>query len=222
MRVGLALPVALILGLAGCGGGAENGSKPEPLRGADSVDAHFGGVEQKGSALGSPNAPYTLVEFADLQCPFCARFHRSVVPELVERFVRPGRLRIELRPVAFLGADSSPAAAAAVAAGQQDRMWEFADLFYRNQGAENSGYVTPEFLGQLAQSIPGLDFEVFQAASGTEELVTELKRNASAAHTARISGTPGFRLGRTGRTLAPFEPQTLEREPFLDRLERAL
>src|SRR6185503_13711757 len=106
----------------------------------------------------------------DLQCPFSARFHRDVLPAVIERFVRTGLVRVELRPIAFLGPDSASAAAATVAAGLQDHMWQFADLAYRHQGAENSGYVTPTFLGGLARATPGLDRERFRRASGSRKL----------------------------------------------------
>jgi protein-disulfide isomerase len=99
-----------------------------------------------GISLGSPDAPATLIEFADLQCPFCAASARDELPPVVERYVRAGRLRLELHVLAFLGEDSVPGAAMAAAAAHQDRLWSFTDAFYRSQGPENSGYVTDDFL----------------------------------------------------------------------------
>jgi protein-disulfide isomerase len=178
-------------------------------------------VPQNGAVLGDPDAPFTLVEFADLQCPYCARFDRLVLPAVIERFVRPGRLRLELRPVAFLGPGSSFGAAATVAAAPQDRMWQFADLFYRNQGPENSGYVTPQFLSRIADAA-GLDFDRWQGESNSPRLVATLRANARAARTARVSGTPNFRLGRTGGVLTPFAQGPGAAEDFVPRLERSL
>jgi Thioredoxin len=217
-----AVAVAL-LALAGCGGddGGPARTPEKPLRGEASLNERFGGIPQHGNALGEPDAAFTLVEFADLQCPFCAEFERHVLPAVIERFVRPGRLRIELRPVAFLGADSGPGAAATVAAGFQNRMWQFADLFYRNQGRENSGYVTPAFLGRIAEA-SGLDFERWRSESRSRRLVAILERNARGARTARLVGTPGFHLGRTGGVLGLFARRTLPRRVFVRRLERAL
>jgi hypothetical protein len=210
------------LALASCG---EDEKDAEPaateLRGAASLAERFGGVPQDQATLGDPGAPFTLVEFADLQCPYCARFDREVLPAVVERFVRPGMLKIELRPVAFLGPDSTTGAAATVAAGFQDRMWQFADLFYRNQGAENSGYATPEFLGRIAKAA-GLDFERWQGESNSKRLVAILERNARAAHTARVTGTPNFRLGRTGEVLTPFAHGQGAADDFVVRLRREL
>ena len=217
-----ALVLALVFVAAGCGGGDSDEESASQLKGTAGVVERYDGIEQNGGALGSPDAPWTLVEFVDLQCPFCAAFDRDVLPALIDEFVRTGKLRMELRPVSFLGPDSSTGASAAAAAGQQDRMWQFADLFYRNQGPENSGYATPEFIGGIAESIPGLDFEKFQAASGTPELVAELERHARAAKTAGITGTPNFRFGRTGEALTPFQPHGLKREQFLAALRRRI
>ena len=213
--------VAAFLALAACGDGESKKPAGEALRGEGSLQERFDGVPQDGAVLGDPDAPFTLVEFADLQCPFCARFDRDVLPEVIDRFVRPGRLRIELRPVSFLGPDSSTGAAATVAAGFQDRMWQFADLFYRNQGAENSGYATPEFLGRVAKAA-GLDFDRWQRESESDRLVAILERNARAAQTARITGTPNFRLGRTGGVLAPFAHGPGAPEDFVPSLRREL
>ena len=204
--------LVLALVVAGCGGGDHDGTA-EPDR--------FKGIPQDGSYLGQADAPYTLVEFADLQCPFCARFDRDVLPVVVERFVRSGELRIELRPVAFLGPDSTTGAAATVAAGEQDRMWQFADLWYRNQGRENSGYATPEFLTMIARGA-SLDLERWQRQSNTPELIAVLERNARAARTAGISATPQFRFGPTGGTLTPFAGRSTGRAEFVRELEREL
>ena len=219
-----AVLVLMLIAAGGCGGDDDDGRAPDKeaaLRGVETLDDRFGGIPQDGAFLGRPDAPYTLVEFADLQCPFCARFDRDVLTAVIDRFVRPGRLRIELRPVAFLGPDSSTGAAAPVAAGEQDRMWQFADLWYRNQGPENSGYATPEFLSNIARAA-SLDLDRWQRQSNSRALVAILERNARAAQTARISGTPGFRLGRTGGPLVPFADRGTGRAAFLSALKAQL
>ena len=103
---------------------------------------------------GDPKAPVVLTEFADLQCPFCRDYALNVLPQIIERYVRTGRLRLELRLRAFLGADSDVAGRAAQAAATRDRMWNFVDLFYRNQGTENTGYVTDAEPGPEVASVP--------------------------------------------------------------------
>jgi protein-disulfide isomerase len=192
------------------------------VRDATSLSQRFGAIPQRGAVLGWPRAPYTLVEFADLQCPYCARFDRDVLPAVIARFVRPGRLRLELRPIAVIGPASGPAAGAVLAAGLQDRMWQFADLFYRNQGPENSGYVTPTFIARIAAAVPGLDGARLRADLASNPVSATLTDNEHAARTALVVGTPGFRLGRTGGVLAPFNGLALQRRDFVRRLAAAI
>jgi protein-disulfide isomerase len=78
------------------------------VAGAAESRALFAGVPQQGIALGRPNAAVTLVEFADLQCPFCAEWSRNALPELVRDYVRPGRVRIVFRGLAFNGIRGTP------------------------------------------------------------------------------------------------------------------
>jgi protein-disulfide isomerase len=200
--------VAVALISAGCGGGGR----------MQRAEREFAGIPQHGAALGSPAAAYTMVEFVDLQCPYCARFDRDVLPAVIQRFVGPGRLRLELKPIPAIGPESAPAGAATIAAGMQDRMWQFADLFYRNQGPENSGYVTQAFVARVAGAVPGLDASRLSRELASGPVRAILTENAREAQTARITGTPGFRLGRTGGVLAPFEGRGLARSDFLRRL----
>jgi protein-disulfide isomerase len=182
----------------------------------------LGGIPQRGDALGSPRAPYTLFEFADLQCPFCSRFDRDVLPAVIRDFVRPGRLRLELHPVVLIGPDSAPAAAAAIAAGGQNRMWDFADLFYRNQRPENSGYVTRQFIDWIGAAVPGLDVARLERARHLRTVISTVARNIGLAHAADLSGTPDFRLGATGGILLPFVTGIVPRAEFVSRLAAAI
>ena len=102
----------------------------------------------------------TLVEFADLQCPFCKEFADNVTPRLIQDYVRTKKLRIQFQPLTFIGPDSEKAARYAIGSGGQNKLWNFVELFYRNQGTENTGYVTDEFVHKIGcsgrgQSGPG-------------------------------------------------------------------
>ena len=90
----------------------------------------FAGIEQQGAALGSPKAPVTLVEYADLQCPYCAQWARDALPTLVEDYVKTGKLRIVFRGLAFIGPDSDKALRTAIAAGEQNHLWDVVHGLY--------------------------------------------------------------------------------------------
>lgn len=180
----LALVAAgLLVGLSqlgGAGGGADEEEMLEMLS----------GIPQEGSALGQEDAPVEVRIYEDPQCPACAQFVRDSLPEIVERHVEPGDVRVVSETLAFLGPDSVPAGLAALAAGEQDRYWQYVTLFFLNQEGENSGYVTDEFLTGLAERTPGLDVERWNERRESEELEQKLQEVQDRASEAGIEGTP--------------------------------
>ncbi len=192
------------------------GEKDEPSTTPSAQRQLLDGIPQEGIALGSPDAPVTIVEFADLQCPFCAEYHHNVLPELVRRYVRTGKVRLELRLLRFLGPDSDRLARTAAAAAAQDRMWQFVGLAYDRQGTENSGYATDEFISSLAADA-GL--EDANAGRSADALI---RQGEQAARTARIESTPSFLIGPTGGALAHFQPSDLTPDAFVPRIQEEL
>ncbi|MDX6638367.1 MAG: hypothetical protein QOJ01_1878 [Solirubrobacterales bacterium] len=170
----------------------------------------FGGIREQGLYLGDPKAPATLVEYADLQCPFCRAFTLSSLPTIVDRYVRPGRLRLRFEPQTFIGNgfsenQSETAARFALAASLQNRLWPFVDLFYRNQDEENSGYVTDSFLHTLAKNTRGLDVAAATDAQGSAA-VTKLLDASTAQFSSRgLSTTPSFVLEQANTQPAPLD-----------------
>src|SRR5262249_48898922 len=130
---------------------------PTAVAGAGATAVMLDGIPQQANVLGRANAPVELIEYADLQCPYCGEFARSTLPTLVGRYVREGKLKIEFRGLAFVGSDSEKALRAVVAAGAQNRLWNMVDLLYRNQGTENTGWVTNGLIASAAAEVPGLD-----------------------------------------------------------------
>jgi protein-disulfide isomerase len=170
-------------------------------------------LDQDGVHLGDPTAPATLIEFADLQCPFCAEFANDQLPGVIDEYVRDGRLRLELRLLAFLGPDSIRARQVAHAAALQDRMWGFTDRFFRNQGPENSGYATDDFLQRLAQQTPGLDVDQLSQDFGNPRAEALTREAERLGRQLDVGGTPSFYLVMDGG-----EPEPIE----IDQLDEAL
>ena len=98
-----------------------------------------------------------MLQFEDLQCPICKRYTDDAFPAIVNEYVRTGRIKIDFRGLAFLGPDSLKALKIAMAAGLQNKLWQVVGLFYENQGAENSGWVTDSLIDQILAEVPGLD-----------------------------------------------------------------
>lgn len=221
----LAAAIIVVIVIATGGGGDDNTPTKqagESMAGQREAIALFRGIEQRGTALGDPRAPITLIEFADLQCPFCRDFAMQSLPTIVNDYVKTGRVKLEFRDLAFIGTDSTRGAQMAEAVGLQNRLWEFIDIFYANQGAENEGYVTDEFLRDVAGAIPGVDVERAMADRGTER-VQRLLADAQAEATQNgISATPSFLVGPTGGELEPLEVQSLDPGEFTAALDEAL
>ncbi len=153
------------------------------------VEDPYPGIPQTGTTLGRADAPVTISVYEDFQCPFCGRFSREVLPLLVREHVETGGAKVVSRPLTFLGEDSLEAARAALAAGEQDLYWEYHSLLFENQDAENSGYVTDEFLEGLARQVPGLDLGAWNG-SRAGDLDPELEEARSRARLSGVEATP--------------------------------
>ncbi len=214
------LSAALIVGvlIAVSQSGDDNGG---PVAGGREVAALFAGVPQSGNMLGDPNAPGTMVEYADLQCPFCAQYAGDVLPDVVRRYVRPGDVRLELAPIVVIGPDSELGARAAVAAGLQDKMWQFAEVFYRNQGVENSGYVDDGFIRDVAAQVPGLDPDRLLADMDSASVGRRVASFERRARQLGVSTTPSFFVARKGGAPQRLVVGSLAIGSFTDALDRA-
>jgi protein-disulfide isomerase len=212
------LAAIVVAGAILLSGGDDNGSPaPAPKREADL----YAGIPQAGIHLGAADAPATLVEIADLQCPFCAAYSRDALPSLVRDYVRPGRVRYELRFRSFLGRDSVRAAGAAAYAARENRMYQFADAFFRNQGPENSDYADSDFIRSIAGQVPGLDPEKAVAAANDPLSYPAVKGGEMFARSLGSTSTPAFYVRKGGR-LSPLNVQGTAPEDYARALDAAL
>jgi protein-disulfide isomerase len=191
------------------------GSLKNALPFAETVQREFKGIPQHGLVLGSPNAPVTMVQYIDLQCPGCRAYETSVQPSIIQEFVRTGKLKIEARPIAFIGPDSIPARKAMIAASKQNRAFNFAQITYANQGTENTGWLNQTFIQHAAASVPGMDVRRLLDDQDST-LVTKATHRIDAQATAdKVSETPTLLVGKTGSKLkkvsstAPFNAAEL-------------
>jgi len=203
----------LLVALAACGGGGRESGEPRGL---------LDGIPQDGVVLGEPDAPVTLVEFADLQCPYCARFAGTAFPAVVREYVRSGEVRLVFRGVVFLGPDSEEALRAVLAAGQQGKLWQLVELLYAHQGPENSGWVTDDLMRELGGGVEGLDVERMMAERTSEAVEVELALAAQAADRARVDGTPIFWVGPTDEPLHLLAKGAAEAAVFRSALDGLL
>jgi protein-disulfide isomerase len=199
--------VGLVLGFTFGRGGRSSSSVPQrgslvnALPGASDVQNLLKGIPQNGNVLGKPTAPATIVEYIDLQCPFCQQFETQAMPTLIQQYVRTGKAKVVMRPIAFIGPDSALGRLAAIAAGRQNKMFNFAELLYLNQGAENSGWLKDTMITAAAASIPGLDVPnllVDRSSTATRDGASAFDRLSTED---AVSATPTILVGKTGGTL---------------------
>lgn len=171
----------------------------KPVPGASRTLTLFAGIPQRGISLGNPRAPVTLVEFGDLQCPVCSAYAENALPSIVSRYVREGRVQLVFRNLDSIGSDSVRAARMAEAVGKQDHLWEFIDLMYKNQGAENTSYVTDRYLQALATAIPGVDVSRALRDRDSAAVEAQIDQAHALAQELHLQSTPSFVLARRGR-----------------------
>lgn len=186
------------------------------LEGGGGSQETFADIPQDYTTLGREDAPVEIQLYEDFQCPACAQFARETLPELVERHVEPGEAKLVSETMAFLGPDSVATARAALAAGEQDRYWQYAYLLFENQGAENSGYATDEFLTNLAEETEGLDVEEWRAARDDASVEEELAAVQERAAEAGVEATPTIVVS------GPEGEETLRGAVPIEEVERAI
>lgn len=217
----LVIVAAVALIVASLVGGDDKKTPPAAIDGT-ATQQLLGGIPQKATALGSPDAPVTLVEFADPQCPFCAKFDVSVLPELIDKYVTTGKLRVEYRALPIIGPDSSTGLKAIYAAGNQAKAWNMTDLLYQNQGGENDGWLTEPFVKTVAQAIPGLDVDTLMKDLESQQVNDAIRMSIQDAQSLGFDTTPSFQIGPTGGELTSLGPQKLEVENFTKLIDEQL
>jgi protein-disulfide isomerase len=200
--------VVLIAGGGSKGGSTVTQASGDTVAGESAIAEQLGGIPQNGITLGKADAPITIVEYGDLQCPICAEFSNTVLPSVVNDYVRTGKARIQFRNISFIGDDSPRLAQMAAAAGEQDKLFDFIELVYANQGEENSGYATDAYLKKIASTIPGLDVATALKARSSTKVRAQLTEAEQLAQANGVTGTPTLFVGKSGQT--PTQVQTAD------------
>jgi protein-disulfide isomerase len=228
-----ALVVALVLILVSVLGSSSAETTPPPptetaadgstaatkAPGAAATAVLFRGVPQQLNQLGNPKAKATMVEFADPQCPFCRQFALDVLPTIVRDYVRTGKAKLVYFGIEIIGPNSEQGLRAIYAAGLQSKLWDFSDLLYKSQGAENSGWITDALLRQIGDSIPGFDTDKMMADRQSSDVDAALAASAQQASNARVDRTPTFFAGPTGGTLQQIPVTALTPDAFRPALD---
>lgn len=184
--------VAVLIVVSQAGSGSTGGDTN--LEDVALVREQLKGIPQHGTVLGDPNAPVKVTEYADLQCPICRDLSIDVTPDLISQVVRKDVASYDMRQWTVIGEppfeQSTDAAKAALAASTQGRYWNYVELFFRNQGAENSGYVTPAFLTAIAKAAGVKDIAKWNRERRSDRWDESLAETNADAHNLGLGGTP--------------------------------
>ncbi|MFD5200295.1 DsbA family protein [Streptomyces sp. NPDC058375] len=164
-------------------------------------------------AIGRADAPVVLIEYADFKCGYCGKFARDTEPELIEKYVEDGTLRIEWRNFPIFGEESETAARAAWAAGQQDRFWEFHGAAYA-EGAKEKGF-GKDRVKALADEAGVKDLDRFMKDLDGDAARAAVKKDQEQAYGIGATSTPSFLIN--GRPIAGAQPD----ETFAQAIETA-
>ena len=146
-----------------------------------------------GNGMGDPNAPITIEEFSDFQCPYCQRFYLETESQIVDAFVKTGKVYFMYRSFgAFIGPESAATAEAAYCAGDQGKFWEMHDIIFQNHpGGENINYYTDRQVSAFAEALK-LDMDAFNSCYTGKKYGDQLNKDFTDGQAYGVSGTPAF------------------------------
>jgi len=221
---GIVILAAVVIGVLVLSGGSDKASTTTgtKLSGAADVERQFAGIPQSGDVLGKASAPVTLVQYIDLQCPVCRQFETEVMPTIIDRYVRTGKLKVISRPVAFIGPDSETGRRGMIAASKQNRAFNFAQILYFNQGPENGGWLDDQMVADAAASIQGVNVAQLQQDAGSQAVKDKAATYDSQAQADNFTGTPTLVLGKTGGKLTSLGAGSPSVEQLSAEIDQAL
>ena len=132
-----------------------------------------------------------MIEYGDIACPGCQAASESIIPTLIDRYVRPGQVKMEFRPIAFISKSSERGALGVEAAALQNKMWTLVSLLYRNQGDERDDWLSDELLTEAAGKA-GLNVDQWKKDFASDAVATTYFQRSSDASADGVNQTPYF------------------------------
>jgi protein-disulfide isomerase len=147
---------------------------------------------------GNPDAPITIIEFSDFQCPFCAKFHETTLPQLEKNYISTGKVNFVYRdfPIQSIHPNAIPAALASECADDQGKFWEMHDMIFENQiswqglSIEQSVNLFTEYSSEI-----GLNTDEFDSCMSSVKHLEEIRNDLNDGREYGVTGTPGFFVG---------------------------
>ncbi len=163
--------------------------------------------DEEAGVLGDPDAPVTIVEYSDYQCPYCRQYTLETMPQVVQTYVDAGLVRYVFRDFPLsIHPNARKAANAARCAGEQGRFWSMHERLFESQGewASQPQAQALEVFGRYAADL-GLDADAFGECVATDRFAEQIAQDVQTGQQAGIGGTPSFVIdGKILRGAHPF------------------
>lgn len=172
-------------------GAAPASAEQGTFAGIDLTTIETGQTEDGAPALGPEDAPVTIVEYSDYQCPHCRNYNLNTLPDVVENYVTTGQVRYVHKNATVLGEESQWAAMAALCAADQGRFWEYGELLFNKQQGQNQGTFSRSNLKQFAADL-GLNTETFNECVDSNKYASKVAEETQEARSRGVQGTPSF------------------------------
>lgn len=180
---------------AGTGVGTSAATAPATTASATTTAAILA-LGPRDAVLGSPNAPVTIIEYGDYQCPFCGEYFKNIQPTIVKDYINTGKARMVFRDFPFLGAESTAAANAAQCANNQHQFWAYHDALYNAKltndaagGGENDGFFTQAEFLRLATQV-GLNTKTFTTCLNNDAEANYVAQEKASGTIVGVNSTP--------------------------------
>jgi protein-disulfide isomerase len=178
-----------------------NAAAKNPLPQAAQVQRLLGGIPQKANVLGNPSAPVTMVEYVDVQSPTSREFQTTSLPQLISRYVRSGKVKVEARPTGRLSTESVAGRFAVIAAGDQNKFFDLLQLFFLNQGRRNTGWLNTTLVIRAGASVPNLDGGAVIDSSRAGHPAAQASQFDADASLDRVRALPTIYVGKSSGKL---------------------
>jgi len=172
-----------------------SGNNPVAAPSGNSADVSK--IGDRDAILGDPNAPVTVVEYADFQCPFCERFFTGAEAQIRDQYVKTSKAKLIYRDFAFLGTESTASANAAECAKDQGKFWAYHDALYAAEGLdakENNGNLNRALFLTLAKNL-NLDINTFTSCIDSNKYADVVAKSVADAQNFGVNSTPTIFVG---------------------------
>jgi protein-disulfide isomerase len=179
------------------------------------------------NSMGDPNAPVTIVEYSDFQCPYCRNFWENTESQIIENYIKSGKVYFTYRSMgnfvsdninkslSTINTESEDAAHAAYCAGDENKYWEYHDMLFTNWNGENQGAFARKRLDAYADAL-ALDTAAFKACMDSNKYMDLVKQDGLDGLQAGVNGTPSFVIN--GKLVEGAQPYSV----FQQEIEAAL